>query len=225
LAHSSRTWRGARTPQALKRVRQDERKRSHNQPHRSKAKTLVAKAVTVSAGGDAEETRAAVVAAISALDKAAKAGAIHPNAADRRKSRLMRKANAALGGEAVVTSGKVVRSTGKAAAAKEAKARIAASKASKAKGEQTAAGKARAALTKSSRTETAAKAEPTTEVATTAAAKAPAKKPATKTTAAKKVPAAKASSTRTTSKAAATATAAEKPAAKATSRKPAAKQA
>ena len=174
----------------MKRVRQDERKRVVNQPHRSRAKTLVAKAVVVAAGADAEATQAAVVAAISALDRAAKAGAIHPNAADRRKSRLMRKANAALEGQAVVTGGKVVRTTGKAAAAKEAKARIAASKASKAKGEQTAAGKARAALTKSTRAETASKAEatetttagspakssPTKAAAKAAPKKAPAKK-------------------------------------------------
>lgn len=216
MAHSSRTWRGARTPQALKRVRQDERKRAINQPHRSKAKTLVAKAVTVSAGGDAEATQAAVVAAISALDRAAKAGAIHANAADRRKSRLMRKANAALEGQAVVSGAKVVRTTGKAAAAKEAKARIAASKASKAKGEQTAAGKARAALTKSTRAETAAKAE-AAPAAKAAAAKAPAKAAPKKTAAAKaptakKAPAAKAAPV-------------EKPAAKATTKKAPAKKA
>jgi small subunit ribosomal protein S20 len=70
----------------MKRVRQDERKRAVNQPHRSKAKTLVAKAVVVAGGADAEATQAAVVAAISALDRAAKAGAIHPNAADRRRA-------------------------------------------------------------------------------------------------------------------------------------------
>ena len=177
MAHSSRTWRGARTPQALKRVRQDERKRAVNQPQRSRAKTLVARAVVVAGGADAEATRAAVVAAISALDKAAKAGAIHRNAADRRKSRLMLKANAALEGQAVVTGGKVVRTTGKAAAAKEAKARIAASRASKAKGEQTAAGKARAALTKSTRAETATKAEAAATAATATAGKASATKP------------------------------------------------
>jgi ribosomal protein S20 len=81
LGSLSRTWRGARTPQAMKRVRQDERKRAVNQPHRSRAKTLVAKAVVVAAGADAEETRAAVVAAISA-DKAA--GRRHPP--QRRRS-------------------------------------------------------------------------------------------------------------------------------------------
>ena len=58
----------------------------------------------------------------------------------------MLKVNAALGGEACPGPGQGRRQTGKAAAAKEAKARIAAGRAAKAKGAQTAAGKARAAL-------------------------------------------------------------------------------
>ena len=99
---------------------------------------------------------AALAEALSALDRAAKVGAIHPNAAARRKSRLTRKVNAALGGEHVQTGGRVVKTTGKAAAAKAAKARIAAGKAGKAKGAQTAAGKARAALSKTARAEAAA---------------------------------------------------------------------
>ena len=103
-----------------------------------------------------EETQAAVIAAISALDRAAKVGAIHPNAAARRKSRLVRKVNAAVGGAALVSTAKSARQTGKAAAAKAAKARIAAGRATKAKGEQTAAGKARAALSRSTRESTAA---------------------------------------------------------------------
>ncbi len=94
--------------------------------------------------------------AASALDRAAKVGAIHPNNAARRKSRLMRRANAALGGEALITTSKPQRQVSKTAAAKAAKARIAAGKASKAKGEQTAAGKARAALSKSIRSAEAA---------------------------------------------------------------------
>ena len=155
MAHSSRTWRGARTPQAMKRVRQDVRKQAVNRPHRSRTKTLVIKAVSAAQTGDAAEAQTALVAAVSALDRAAKSGAIHPNAAARRKSRLTLKVNAALGGEAIVGAAKAGRSTGKAAAAKAAKARVAASKAAKAKGEQTAAGKARAALSRSTRAEAA----------------------------------------------------------------------
>ncbi|MGH2975011.1 MAG: 30S ribosomal protein S20, partial [Solirubrobacterales bacterium] len=98
----------------MKRVRQDERKRAVNKPHESRAKSLVAKAVLAAGNGDVAEAQAALVAAVSALDKAAKAGAIHPNAANRRKSRLMLKANAAMGGYSVVSGAKVVRTTGKA---------------------------------------------------------------------------------------------------------------
>ena len=157
MAHSPRGWTGARSPQALKRVRQAARRRAINQPRRSAAKTLVGKAVSLATTGAAAETREALLAAVSALDRAAKVGAIHPNQAARRKSRLMRKVNAALGGEATQpATGKAARTTGKAAATKAAKARVAASKAVKAKGEQTAAGKARAALTRSTRGETPA---------------------------------------------------------------------
>lgn len=160
MAHSQRGWTGARTPSALKRVRQGLRRRAINQPRRSAAKTLVAKAIAGAGNGDAEQARESLAAAVSALDKAAKIGAIHPNAAARRKSRLMLKVGAALGGAEVVSAGKVGRTTGKAAAVKEAKARIAAGKATKAKGAQTAAGKARAALARSSREATGAGATP-----------------------------------------------------------------
>ena len=124
------------------------------------------------------DPEAALAEALSALDRAAKVGAIHPNAAARRKSRLTRKINAALGGEHVQSGGRVVKTTGKAAAAKAAKARIAAGKAGKAKGAQTAAGKARAALSKTARAEAAA-AKAAAEASATTAAVAPAAKAAT----------------------------------------------
>jgi ribosomal protein S20 len=154
LARTPRKWQGARNPSGLKRVRQAERRRAILQPRRSAAKTLVAKAVTVSTTqSDADVSVVALSDAISALDRAAKTGAIHPNAAARRKSRLVRKVNAALGGTAATGTGHVTKTTGKAAAAKAAKARIAAGKAVKAKGAQTAAGKARAALSRTTRAE------------------------------------------------------------------------
>lgn len=201
MPHSSRTWTGARTPSAVKRVRQGQRRRLVNQPRRTAAKTLIAKAIGVANdaainGTDAAEVQQAVERAVSALDKAAKIGAIHRNAADRRKSRLMLKVNATLGGEVATGAAKSARQTGKAAAAKQAKARIAASRAVKAKGAQTAAGKARAALARTSR-ETVAEqpvtpaAEPSAKTATKPAstktsAKSSGKKPAaTKSAAAK----------------------------------------
>jgi ribosomal protein S20 len=199
LAKTPRTWSGARTPSGLKRVRQANRRHEVLGPRRSAAKTYVAKALsTVGGSTDAEAATAALTEALSALDRAAKAGAIHPNAAARRKSRLTRRINAALGGAVVGTSGRVTKQTGKAAAAKAAKARIAASKSVKAKGAQTAAGKARAALSKTARAEAAAaKAAETTPVAEAEPAKST--RAAAKTTTAKSRSKATAKSTATKS--------------------------
>ena len=199
MAHSSRTWTGARTPQALKRVRQAHRRNAILQPRRTAAKTQVRSALAAAASGDVEATRSAVAAAASALDRAAKVGAIHPNNAARRKGRLMRHVDAALGGETLVQGVKVQRQISRAAAAKAARARIAAGKATKAKGEQTAAGKARAALSKSTResndpkataADTAAKPKTTTKAkgtakSTTKAKATKSKSSATKSTKAK----------------------------------------
>ena len=206
MARTPRKWQGARTPSGLKRVRQAERRRAILQPRRSAAKTLIAKALTTATVEPAgTDVATSLSEAISALDRAAKAGAIHPNAAARRKSRLVRKVNAAVGGSTVLTAGHVAKSTGKAAAVKAAKARIAAGRAVKAKGAQTAAGKARAALSKSTRADTAhAEAQAATQAAT-------ATKPAAKTTksTAAKSTTAKASATKAAPKAAAKTTAAK----------------
>jgi ribosomal protein S20 len=157
VAKTPRTWTGARTPSGLKRVRQAQSRHEVLQPRRSAAKTYVAKALAAATQPtDSIDPVAALAEALSALDRAAKAGAIHPNAAARRKSRLTIKVNAAVAGSALQTGGRVVKTTGKAAATKAAKARIAAGKAGKAKGAQTAAGKARAALSKTARAEAAA---------------------------------------------------------------------
>lgn len=151
MAHSSRGWTGARTPSSIKNVRQSARRRAINQPRRTAAKTLVSKAIVEAGNGNADEAREALARAISALDRAAKSGAIHRNAADRRKSRLTMKVTAALGGEALIGTSKATRTTGKAAAAKQAKVRIAAARASKSKGAQTSVGKAREALARTTR--------------------------------------------------------------------------
>ena len=210
MAKTPRTWTGARTPSGLKRVRQAEARHAVLQPRRSAAKTLVAKAIRISSapveGADPNE---ALLEALSALDRAAKAGAIHPNAAARRKSRLTRHVNAALGGVRQETAAHAAKTTSKAQAAKAAKARIAASKADKAKGAQTAAGKARTALTKTARTEAASAtatetAEPTKPAtkakATSTKAKPATKAKATSTKAATKKPAAKAPAKKTAAK-------------------------
>jgi small subunit ribosomal protein S20 len=150
VAKTPRSWRGARTPSGLKRARQSERRHRILEPRRSRAKTLVKKALTVAlTKPEGVDPQAVLSEAISALDRAAKVGAIHPNAAARRKSRLVRKVNAALAGLPVTTAAK--KAKGGSAAARATKARIAASRAAKAKGAQTAAEKARTALARSAR--------------------------------------------------------------------------
>ena len=216
MAKTPRTWTGARSPSGLKRVRQAERRNEVLQPRRTAAKTYVAKALTAATTQtDGIDPAKALAEALSALDRAAKVGAIHPNAAARRKSRLTLKVNAALGGTATAAGGRVVKTTGKAAAQKAAKARIAASKADKAKGAQTAAGKARAALSRTARdAAAAAKAE-----AAAADTDAPKATTATKSSGAKAAAPKKTATKSTAAKSKATATKA-----KTTSSKPAAKK-
>lgn len=206
MAKTPRAWTGARTPSGLKRVRQAERRHAILQPRRTAAKTFVATALNVATHDAEPEVAAKALAdAHAALDRAAKAGAIHANAAARRKSRLTLKFNAATGGVAVQTSGRVVKTTSKAQAAKAAKARISAGKANKAKGAQTAAGKARAAVSKTARAEAAAasSAQTATSEAPKTTTKATATKPAAKKTTAKKAPAKATAAKKTTTKKAA----------------------
>ncbi len=173
MARTPRKWTGARSPSGLKRVRSSERRHEVLGPRRAAAKTLVKTAVDVATSPGDRDPAESLAAAMSALDRAAKAGAIHPNAAARRKSRLAIRVNDLLAGTTIVAKGKA-KSVGKAAAQKAAKARIAAGKAGKAKGAQTAAGKARAALSKTTRAETA----PESAAATTTPSR-PAKSAAT----------------------------------------------
>jgi len=209
LARTPRKWTGARSPGGLKRVRSSARRHEVLGPRRTAAKTLVKNAISIATAPVAgDDPQVALGEALSALDRAAKSGAIHANAAARRKSRLTRKVNALVGGTAATAAGRA-KQVGRAAAQKAAKARIAAGKAGKAKGAQTAAGKARAALSRTSRAESAdaAARASAASAATTTEAKTPAKSATTK--ASPKKPAARATA---------------KPAAKATAKKPAAKK-
>ena len=190
MAKTPRKWTGARTPSGLKRVRSAERRHAVLAPRRTAAKTLIRAALNAAANPTgAVDPAAALALAESALDRAAKSGAIHKNAAARRKSRLALKMNAAVGGTLLAAS-HVTKTVGRAAAQKAARARIAAGKAGKAKGAQTAAGKARAVLSKTSRAEAATAAakpaaKPAAKLAPKPAAKAKATKPAAKAATAK----------------------------------------
>ena len=88
-----------RTASAKKQARAGARRTLRNRAVRSSVKTLVVKArrsLAESAGGaagaaDASERQAATVEALSALDRAAAKGILHPRNAARRKSRLARR--------------------------------------------------------------------------------------------------------------------------------------
>ena len=71
------------------------RKRLQNQPLRTRAKTFVTKARRAMAAGEIDDAAAAAHDSAVALDKAAQKGAIHPNTAARRKSRIMKQLYAA----------------------------------------------------------------------------------------------------------------------------------
>ncbi len=159
MARTARTWKGTRTPQALKRVRHSLRRRSINRRARSAAKTLVQNASNIALGRSEGDAQEAVTDAISALDRAAAKGIIHPNNAARRKSRLMAKVNAAHLFEAAETGPRRKTAASKTAQRKK----VAAAKASKAAAgkaadrPRTAAGKAKVAVTRATREATAAK--------------------------------------------------------------------
>jgi len=79
----------AHSRSAEKRVRQNKRNRIRNKSVRSALKTQIKKFHAAEAPArDAEYRRA-----VSAVDKAAKRGIIHPNKAAREKSRLSRAMN------------------------------------------------------------------------------------------------------------------------------------
>ncbi|MBC8275258.1 MAG: 30S ribosomal protein S20 [Chloroflexi bacterium] len=80
---------------AEKAARASERKRLRNKSVRSATKTHLIRAEKLISGNELESAQQAVLAATSALDRAAKKGAIHPNTAARHKSRLMKKFNQA----------------------------------------------------------------------------------------------------------------------------------
>ena len=76
---------------AIKRNKQNEKRRLRNRVYRGRARTFVKKARVAIEDGSVEDARTATIRAISALDKAAEKGILHKNNAARRKSRLMKR--------------------------------------------------------------------------------------------------------------------------------------
>ena len=81
---------------AQKAARVAQRKAERNIPIRSSVKTYITKARKLILANDLDAAPEAVKQAAIALDKAAQKGVLHPNNAARRKSRLMKRLNAAL---------------------------------------------------------------------------------------------------------------------------------
>lgn len=79
---------------AIKRIRQNEKRRMHNRMYRSRARTFVKRAREAMRTSTVEEAAAATRLAIRDLDMAASRGVIHPRNAARRKSRLMKQLHA-----------------------------------------------------------------------------------------------------------------------------------
>ena len=78
----------ANSPQARKRARQGEKRRTHNASLRSLVRTKIKKVVAAIASGDAEQASAAYAEAVPVIDRMADKGIIHKNKAARHKSRL-----------------------------------------------------------------------------------------------------------------------------------------
>lgn len=79
---------------AEKAMRQGLKRRTRNRKNLSQLKTQVKKLRSAIRKGDADEAKQLLPATVGQIDKAAKKGVIHDNAAGRYKSRLAQRVNA-----------------------------------------------------------------------------------------------------------------------------------
>ena len=78
----------ANSPQARKRVRQNDKRRTLKASQRSMVRTYIKKTYAAIESGNAEQAQAAFAAAVPVIDRMADKGALHKNKAARHKSRL-----------------------------------------------------------------------------------------------------------------------------------------
>ncbi len=76
---------------AIKRNRQNKKRRLRNRVYRGEARTYIRNARVSLDEENLDEAREAAFLAVKALDKAAEKGVLHRNNAARRKSRLMKR--------------------------------------------------------------------------------------------------------------------------------------
>lgn len=79
---------------AIKRARQNTKRRQHNAGMRSMLRTYVKKALLAIQSNDVDAAKAAFIKAQSILDQAVNKGLIHKNKASRHKSRINAKLKA-----------------------------------------------------------------------------------------------------------------------------------
>jgi len=79
---------------ALKRARQDEKKRLQNKTQKSAMRTEIKKVLAAVDAGDKDAANAALKTATSQLDRAGRKNQVHPKQASRRVSRLNAKVKA-----------------------------------------------------------------------------------------------------------------------------------
>ena len=84
----------ARHISALKRARQNEKRRLRNQSRKTRVKNLVRQVRAAVAQNNAEEAQAALKSAIPTIARVAGKGSLHWRAAARKISRLTRQVNA-----------------------------------------------------------------------------------------------------------------------------------
>lgn len=75
---------------AIKKLKQDIARRDRNRTHRSRMRTQIKNFRKLLEAGDAAGARGMLVETLSLVDRTARHGVIHANAASRTKSRLTR---------------------------------------------------------------------------------------------------------------------------------------
>lgn len=100
----------AHSKSALKRWRQNERRRDRNKGVRSASRSAV-KAAHARITESPDDAQTAIAEAASIIDRAAKGSVLHRNAAARHKSRMMRHANKVAGGPTTAEAPKRARKT------------------------------------------------------------------------------------------------------------------
>ena len=84
------------TPSAIKRLKQNAKRRMHNRIAKKIIKTYTKRTLAAVAAQELEKAEADFRTTIAKIDKAGARRVLHPNTAARRKSRLTREYHAAL---------------------------------------------------------------------------------------------------------------------------------